>query len=200
MRRCVAALLMASACGGTGSPVGPTPRPPPVVPSDDYQLTTGPQWLEMLGFGRSDDPDYPPCVPDLVPHDGTNVVTMVALTREGQEWVARSVVAGSGDLELRFHESGQSLFGRTVTGTIHGLGVHMFSGFMDVPLRDVRIILGGPERGASVQVEGTIARLASFVLGSMSGEIRFSDSYGNFSTCSKILWTIQPATGPSLGP
>jgi hypothetical protein len=150
----------------------------------------------MLGFGLSDDPDYPACVPDLVPHDGTNVVTRVTLTREGQEWVARSVEAGAGDLELRFHESGQSLFGRTVTGTVHGLGVHMFSGFVDVPLRDVRITLGGPN--ASVQVEGTIARLASFVLGSMSGEIRFSDSYGNFSRCSKILWTIQPATNTEV--
>ncbi|PWT82354.1 MAG: hypothetical protein C5B57_08800 [Blastocatellia bacterium] len=190
------ALLLTPGCGAAGSPVRPSDPSGHSTPSlEDNQLTTGSQWLELIGFGLSKDPDFPPCAPLLVPYDGTGVVTPVDLARDRQEWVARSSRVGAGNVELRFHENGHSRMGRSVAGTIRGVGVNVQSGRDNLPLRDVRTILAGPSGIGAATVEGTIAGVGSFVLGSMSGEIRFSDSFGNSSTCSKILWTMQPMTG-----
>jgi hypothetical protein len=43
------------------------------------------------------------------------VDTLVWLEREGGEWVARST-NGLGDIELRFRETGSTIFGVTVAG------------------------------------------------------------------------------------
>jgi hypothetical protein len=162
--------------------------------SVSYQLTTGPQWLELIGFGLSNDPEYPACTPLLVPSDGTGVVTSVDLTRQASEWIARSTGMGDGTVELRFHENGRSIFGQTVAGTIRGLAVNVQT-IGDLPLRDVRAILAGPAGIGAATVEGTIPGAASLVIGNMLGEIRFTDTYGNASTCSKVLWTLQPMSG-----
>jgi hypothetical protein len=187
------AALLLTACGGAGSPLRPSDTSARSMPSlETHQLTIGPQWLELIGFGLSDDPEFPSCAPLLVPYDGTGVVTTVDLARDRQEWVARSSGVGAGDVELRFHASGHSRMGTSVAGTIRGVAVNVQSGRDTLPLRDVRAILAGPAGLERATVEGTIPGIVSFVLGTMSGEIRFSDSYGNSSTCSKILWTLQP--------
>jgi hypothetical protein len=193
MKGALVALLLTSGCGGATSPITPSDTHAPSVPSiEDGQLSAGQHRLELIGFGLSQDPEYPSCTPLLVPYDGTGVVTPVHLARESQEWIARSSGIGAGNVELRFHESGRTLMGKKVAGTIRGLAVNVRSAGDDLPLRDVRAILAGPGGAGTATVEGTIPGARSFVLGTMSGGIRFSDSYGNSSTCSKILWTLQP--------
>ena len=184
------AILLAASCA-RGAPMQPTPA----SPVDRFELETGPQWLDLLGFGLSDDPDYPACVPPFVPRDGTQVVTRVLLAREGLEWVVRSSEPETGNIVMRFHETGRSLFGMRVTGTIRGwaLNVPRFSFEL---ARDARIAVVGSSGRGSADVEGTIQRLVSFVLGRVSGDIRFSDrSATEWSRCSIIQWSLQPVGG-----
>ena len=194
MRRAIGAvLLFAAACGGD-APIQPTPSPS----SDLYQLTPGPQALEVGGYGLSSVPDLPACTPLGSPHDGTFVLTPLTLTREGDEWVARTPPAVSGRLELRFHESGQSLFGRLVSGTITGVALHQDS-IVPYPPRDIRVLLAGRDGSGPAQVEGTIPARSSHPRGRITGTIGFSDRTGfDRSTCSVVEWSLQPAAGVFL--
>jgi hypothetical protein len=166
--------------------------------SDNYQLTPGPQALEVGGYGFSNLPDLPACTPIGSPHDGTFVLTPLTLTQEGGEWVARTPPGVSGRLELRFHESGQSLFGRLVSGTVTGVALHQDS-IIPYPPRDVRVLLAGADGTGPAQVEGTIPASSSHPRGRITGTIGFSDRAGfDRSTCSVVEWSLQPAAGVFL--
>jgi hypothetical protein len=195
MRRViVVALLFSAACDRPAAT-----RPTPTSVSDNYQLKPGPQALEVGGYGFSNVPDLPACTPIGSPHDGTFVLTPLTLTREGGEWVARTPPGVSGRLELRFHESGQSLFGRLVSGTISGVALHHDS-IIPYPPRDVRVLLAGADGTGPAQVEGTIPASSSHPRGRITGTIGFSDRAGfDRSTCSVVEWSLQPAAGVFLG-
>jgi len=182
-------ILAAASCGGDR-----TARPTPAAPSDLPHLKTGLQWLDLLGFAYSDDPNEPTCAPPFVPRDGTQVTTRVVLERDQEEWVAREADSGSDSLLLRFHDAGRSVLGRRVAGTLRGSAVNV-PRFAFELLRDVRVTIAGGLAG-SATIEGTVPSLDSFVLGKASGEIRFGDRAGTaWSTCSTIQWSLQPAGG-----
>ena len=188
----LALLILAAACGGT--PSSPTLGPSPEL----LRLVGGPQWLDLLGFGLSDDPDYPACVPAFVPRDGTHVATQVVLAREGGEWVARALDAATSSMVLSFHEAGRSVLGRTVAGTLRGWALNVPRFTLERP-RDVRVAVAGQGLRGGAAVEGTVPPLDSFVLGSVTGDIRFSDAAMTASSsCSKIQWTLQPVTPPAI--
>jgi hypothetical protein len=173
-------------CGGGETPSSPT------TPSN-LPLQPGRQLLTVLGFGISDNPLYPACVPLRVPRDGTVVYTLVTLEQDGGYWVARSTTPELGDLELRFRESGGT--GLQVAGTIRGTGVD--AGLTPAAtVNDVRVSLGG-ERGGDATVQGALASpAASMINGRITGLVRFSDKEGNSSTCSAIMWSLQPDRRP----
>ncbi len=100
---------LAAACGGQSAT---QPDSSAVVP-----LTAGQQLLTLGGFSVSFDPTFPTCTPPGQPRDGTSVNTVVALTREGGEWVARSA-PGMGSVELRLRGTGKSVRGYVVSGTV----------------------------------------------------------------------------------
>lgn len=175
---CVAAFAAANSCGSS-SPSSP----------GSLGLRPGRQVVTLGGFSFSRDPRYPPCTPVGVPRDGPSVDTLVNLTSEGQEWVARSV-GGMGDLEIRLREVGQAAGGITIQGSARGLALE--ANIHNVQ-RDVRARLNGATDTESAQVEGSSASPASaFVGGRIAGTISFSDSQGSTATCPAVQWTMQP--------
>jgi hypothetical protein len=188
-------LLLTTACGED-----PPVRPTPIPPAENYELTPGPQAFEVGGYGFSNVPDLPACTPFGSPYDGTFVLAPLTLAREGNEWVARTPSGGLGLLELRFHEIGHSLFGRTVAGTIGGVALHTDS-IVPFPSRDVRVFLTGANGTGTAQVEGIIPALSSHPRGRITGAIRFSNKLGlDSSTCSVVEWSLQPTTDNFFNP
>ena len=152
-------------------------------------LSPGTQLLTLAGFASSTDPAFPPCTPIGQPRDGTSVNTTVTLTREGSEWVARSV-PGTGSIELRLRGVGASTAGYVVAGTIAGTAVD--TGLMGI-VRDVSVTLGGPAGAGLATFDGeTTTKASALVIGRVTGALRFSDSQGVSSTCPAIQWSMQP--------
>ena len=172
---------LAAACGGQSAT---QPDSSAVVP-----LTAGQQLLTLGGFSVSFDPTFPTCMPPGQPRDGTSVNTVVALTKEGGEWVARSA-PGTGSVELRLRGTGRSVRGYLVSGTVTGSARDM--GLMGI-IRDVSVSLGSASSGEAATFDGeTASPSSSLIVGRVIGTVRFSDSQGHSSTCSQIQWSMQP--------
>lgn len=172
---------LAAACGGQSAT---QPDSSAVVP-----LTVGQQLLTLGGFSVSFDPTFPTCTPPGQPRDGTSVNTVVALTKEGAEWVARSA-PGTGSVELRLRGTGRSVRGYLVSGTVTGSARDM--GLMGI-IRDVSVSLGSASSGEAATFDGeTASPSSSLIVGRVTGTVRFSDSQGHSSTCSQIQWSMQP--------
>jgi hypothetical protein len=169
-----------AACGGR-SVTSPEASGLPLAP--------GRQLLTLAGFASSTDPAFPPCTPIGQPRDGTSVNTIVSLTKEGSEWVARST-PGMGTIDLHLRSTGASSGGYGVAGTITGTALDI--GFMGVA-RDVSVTLGSTPGGGLANFDGeTTSRASSMVVGRVTGALRFSDSQGLSSTCPAIQWSMQP--------
>jgi hypothetical protein len=172
---------LAAACGGQSAT---QPDPSVAVP-----LTAGQQLLTLGGFSVSFDPTFPTCTPPGQPRDGTSVNTVVALTKEDGEWVARSA-PGMGSVELRLRGTGKSVRGYLVSGTVTGSARDM--GLMGI-VRDVTVSLGSSSSGVSATFDGeTASPSSSLIVGKVTGTVRFSDSQGQSSTCPQIQWSMQP--------
>lgn len=176
----VLAAALAAGCGGQAA-TAPDASALPLRP--------GLQLLTLTGFAFSADPELPPCVPAGQPRDGTAVATIVNLTAEGSEWIARSA-SPTGSLILRLHATGVSGSGYGVSGTIAGHAADL--GLMGA-VRDVTIALTGPSSNAPARVDGATASSTSqLVVGRVTGQLRFGDSQGAESTCTAIQWSMQP--------
>jgi hypothetical protein len=173
------ACSLAVACGGR-SATAPASSALPLVP--------GRQLLTLAGFASSTDPLFPPCTPIGQPRDGTSVNTVVSLTKEGAEWIARSEPS-MGSVELHLRSTGSSTGGYGVAGTITGTALDI--GLMGV-VRDVRVTLGSASGGSATFDGETTTPMSSLVVGRMTGALRFSDSQGLSSSCPAIQWSMQP--------
>jgi hypothetical protein len=171
---------VAASCGGE-APTGPDPIALPLRP--------GLQVLTLTGFAFSADPAFPPCVPAGQPRDGTAVATVVNLTADGSEWVARSA-SPTGTVVLRLRGTGVAGSGYSLSGTITGYAADL--GLMGV-VRDVTVALTGSSNTGAATVDGATASSTSqLVVGRVTGELRFADSRGTSSTCAAIQWSMQP--------
>jgi len=174
----VAGLVVLLGCGGS-----PTAAAPEALP-----LKEGRQLLTLSGFAVSADPSLPPCAPAGQPRDGTSVNTVVLLTSENGNWVARSAF-NLGTIELRLRASATAVAGYGVTGTISGTGIDV--GLMGVT-RDIRVTLASSSGGAATFDGATDSKSSSFMVGRIAGAVQFADSQGASSTCSVIQWSMQP--------
>jgi hypothetical protein len=174
----IGSLCALLACGSS-----PTASDPGALP-----LTEGRQLLTLSGFAASSNPALPPCAPAGVPRDGTSVNTVVLLTAENGGWMARSAL-NLGTIELHLRAGGAAAAGHAVTGTITGTGVDV--GLMGVT-RDVRVMLASSTGGAATFDGETNSPSSSFLVGRITGAVRFADGEGASSTCSAIQWTMQP--------
>jgi hypothetical protein len=116
------------------------------------------------------------------------VNTIVTLAAEGGDWVARSV-ANMGSVELRLRGTGASARGYLVAGTVGGTALDI--GLMGI-IRDVRVSLASSSGGFATFDGETASPSSSFVVGKVTGTVRFSDSQGQSSTCPAIQWSMQP--------
>ena len=173
---CLACVTVA-ACGS--SPVEPTRIPLPSVPT----FATGAYNIQILGYDFSSVPEIPACAgPIGVPTSGKAVTVDLVVVKEGAEWVGRTTAAGA-DIELRFRDGGEPTLGRRVfSGTIRGRARDEgLRGLLEP--RDVLVALGG---GATVEGETAFINRVSTLVGRVRGDVRFSDSAGNTSTCSVV--------------
>jgi hypothetical protein len=184
----IRAVLLASLCVLITTCGGQTATQPDATAL--LPLAAGRQLLTLGGFSASLDPAaFPPCTPPGQPRDGTSVNTVVMLTNEGGEWVARSAPT-MGSLEVRLRATGTSARGYGVVGTIGGMALDV--GLMGV-VRDVNVSLGSTSSGGFATFDGeTASPSSSLVIGKVTGTVRFSDSRGQSSTCSAIQWSMQP--------
>lgn len=171
----VLACAVLSACGGGGTVLSPV---------DSLPLRPGRQLLTLSGVALSTDPRITPCAPLGLPPAGTSVDSFVTLSRDGNEWIARSRSAAEGDIEIRIRSIGRTVAGYQVEGNIRGTAIDV--GLNSV-VRDVRATFTG------VILEGmTSSPFSAFVGGRASGAVRFSNSAGEGSGCSVVQWTMQP--------
>jgi hypothetical protein len=184
----VIAVVLATGCGnGQSSP--PALGPTTIVPLRPLALQPGPHFLQLIGFARSTDSQYPPCEDFFRSHGGTAIRTALEITKEGDTWVGRSPEEATGHLELRFKEGGARISGVDISGGMTGSAIDMPA----PPLfqsTGVRAWVQGTS-GPWATVEGLGEFGVSFLRGRVSGDIRFGD--GEIpSRCTAVMWSLVP--------
>ena len=186
----LAALLVSTvACGG--SPAAPVvPTVPVVPPGRVLSLQAGTYALDLIGFGASFDPEFPSCDPPALQGGRTAAWTPVYLDREQDDWVARTSTS-PGSLELRFRQTGDSIRGFVVGGWISGKATDMLGS--RPPSDRGSVWLGGPGHTDRAVVQGVADRSTTFLTGSVSGEIFFTNNESTaLSRCTVVMWILQP--------
>jgi hypothetical protein len=110
------------------------------------------------------------------------VGTLVTLSHEGRDWVARSQSAEAGSVEFRFHEVANSLVaGVAVAGSLVGSGHEGRDGFASTA---AAVSFGASAAGGSASVSAeTIPMLSNWVSGRVTGTIMFSDRVKGTLSC-----------------
>lgn len=184
LRGVVVLALLCAGCGGAEAPTSPTPPVP-----DSPSFLTGQYYLQLNAFDFSDNPQIPACPGFIgVPRAGKSVTVVLTVTREGAEWVGRPSTGGA-DMELRFRETGVTLFGRTFSGTLRGRGSDQQLPFFPAPPPNgVSVSVAGTAPGAAAIVEGqTLGHgRANTLTGRAMGEFRFDDAAGALATCGTV--------------
>lgn len=156
----------------------------PTAPSGRILQGPGRYWLELIGFAISGDPEIPPCLPPALAYTATRLRVDVA--EERGLWVGRAPSA-IGNLELRIRGGEEVIGGVQVSGSIVGTGLDNETGF----LPGVTIMFGGLTGGAA-SVDGLAEPTGRYVHGTIIGDIQYSDSVGNVTKCTTIIWSLQP--------
>jgi hypothetical protein len=192
-----ALLVIAVAC--SASPTAPvvSSSVPLVPPGRVLSLQAGSYTLDLIGFGGSLDPEFPPCDPPALQGGRTAAWTIVSLDREQGDWVARTSTS-PGSLELRFRQIGDSIGGFIVSGWISGKAADMLES--RPPSDRGRVFLAGPGHTDRAVVRGVADRSTTFLTGSVSGEIFFTNNESTaLSRCTVIMWVLQPMYDQSNG-
>lgn len=190
--RVVLAALLVSAVGCGASPAAPAVPPvaPAVLPGRVLSLQTGTYALDLIGFGISNDPEFPPCDPPFLQGGRTAAWTTVSLDGEQNDWVARTSTS-AGSLELRFHQTGDSIRGFTVSGWMSGKTADAWG--PQPPSERGGVFLRGPGNTDRAVVQGVADRATPFLSGTVSGDIVFTNHEATaLSRCTVVLWILQP--------
>jgi hypothetical protein len=122
---------------------------------------------------------------------GTGIGTLVTLTHEGADWVARSETLNDGNVELRFHElTDGSTNGVAVAGYLVGIGYEIRVGFTSEggTVSSSRDATGGVAQVSAQTVPLALNELA----GSATGRIVFSSTSGTVTCPSADIVLRQP--------
>ena len=170
--------LAAAGCGGSSpTPTTPTEPPQEFLPDGTYRLNV----RAPFGFAG--------CTGATENEPFLSRTVSLALTRLGDEWVARPPFPHLGDAELRLRETGGSRISAltALTGTLQGTGI------IAQQSPEGGIALGVEFAGAGrqpVQVSGTAFRYGATALGGLSGTIVFIDIFREPVTCSSLEWLL----------
>lgn len=186
-RYAVFAVALVGAVSGCGSNTAA-----PSAPAPKLALHQGEQWLSIAGLSFPGG-DVPPCTPPAI-SSGLYVTTLVTVSWDGGEWIARSAPSAAASIQMRFREVDRNIAQTDVRGTISGSAADMARPPLTVTALDSRIVLG-----PGVEVRGDGDRYASYAGGTLSGAIRFADSKGNVANCDGVIWALFPAT-PGAAP
>jgi hypothetical protein len=133
---------------------------------------------------------------------GGSIVTLVTLSRNGSEWVARSESGSNGDVELRFHEV-EGNFGVWIAtdGTLHGTGQDSRNAFSTVA---GSVSFSGANQLGSASVfagnDPTSSYARDWLSGEITGTIRFVDSFRGERTCTRASFGLRPPGACELAP
>lgn len=187
----VLAIVLVSASACSESPTAP--RPPALLPARTLSLPAGMYQLDLIGFGISTDPQFPPCDLPLLRGGRTAAWTTVSLTVGQNEWVARA--AAPETLEMRFRQVGDSIRGFEIAGWILGTAADAWAPLS--PSERGSVLVGGPGNSAAAVVEGVADRFTPFLTGSVAGDIRFTNNdSSSVSNCTVVMWLLQPFVAP----
>ena len=185
------AIVLASASACSESPTAP--RPPALLPARTLSLPAGMYQLDLIGFGISTDPRFPPCDLPLLRRGRTAAWTTVSLSVEQNGWVART--AAPGTLEMRFQQTGDSIQGLAIAGSIRGNAADAWGPLS--PSERGSVQLSGPGNSEAAVVEGLADPFTPFLIGSVAGDIRFTNNDStSVSNCTVIMWVLQPVAAP----
>lgn len=184
--RCLAIAIVAVLAVVSLTSCGRSPNSPDPGSYDPLFVRPGLQRVSITGFGISSDPAYPPCTPLGVPIAGTQIITTMTVSKEGSDWVLRSVSPEQGNAVIRFHSTGafealRPVFAGTATG------FQVYTGFNTQRPEALRLFIDG-----TAIVDGSTAA-GFFALGRMTGVFRFVDDQGNTGSCAAVAWDFQPA-------
>jgi hypothetical protein len=119
------------------------------------------------------------------------VGTLMTLSHEGGDWVARSQSAADGSVEFRFHEvADSSVAGVAVAGSLVGTGNESRSGFTSTP-GVVSFAASAAGGSASVSAE-TVPLVLNGIAGRVTGHIVFSDNVRGTLDCAAADIGLHP--------
>ena len=183
----VLAIVLVSASACSESPTAP--QPSALRPARMLSLPAGMYQLDLIGFGISTDPRFPPCDLPLLRGGRTAAWTTVSLTVGQNEWVARA--AAPGTLEMRFRQTVDSIRGFEIAGWILGNAADAWGPLS--PSERGSVLLSGPGNSAAAVVEGVADRFTPFLTGTVTGDIRFTNNdFTAVSNCAVVMWILQP--------
>jgi hypothetical protein len=171
------AAVLASSCGSSPTTADPSPVP----------ITTGPQVLRIgfigpLGSCPLDQRSFFP-----------TVYTRVIVSRTGNEWVGTPGSAASGDVEVRFRQSGAAVIAGSmpVSGSIKGTAVHLPELLSGLPAA-VRVAFGSDGHSTFIGFAFTASAIATGagLDGTGTGPITFSDDAGHSCTATTFSWSM----------
>lgn len=152
----------------------------PTSPSSALSFTVDQLYLvEISGYDLVSTPGgglEPSCQPLGVPRNGKSLYLVAVASKAAGSWVLRSEIPTE-TFAMTLAESGTSIFGITVAGSISGRGRHTLRsnplGTQDLQFEAI-----------SGQVEGTMPLgTTGFVTGKINGSITFADTTGNTGYC-----------------
>ena len=189
----VLAIVLVSVSASACSESPTAPKPPTLRPVRTLSLPAGMYQLDLIGFGISTDPRFPPCDLPLLRGGRTAAWTTVSLSVEQNGWVART--AAPGTLEMRFHQTGESIQGIGIAGSIRGNAADAWGSLS--PSERGSVLVSGPGSGDAAVVEGLADRFTPFLMGSVAGDIRFTNNDStSVSNCSVVMWILQAVAAP----
>ena len=177
----IAVLFGAAGCGSS-----------PVAPISSILAGPGPYRLWMQGYSIPFKPEVPPCEP------GTGTVllsggVLIEVSKEGAQWVGRASPP-QGDLVLKIQSGEETSEGITVSGVVTGVALDNTSP-VGASLRQFRAVtmkFGGATGNAAI-VKGVAERTGRHLEGTITGDIEFSNAFGDARKCPAITWTLDPS-------
>lgn len=176
----IAVLFGAAGCGSS-----------PAAPIQSILAGPGPYQLWMEGSSIPK-PGVPPCEP------GTGTVllsggVLIEVSQERAQWVGRASPP-KGDLVLTIQSGKETSEGVTVSGFVTGAALDNTSpvGASLRPFRAVTMKFGGATGNAAI-VKGVAERTGRHLEGTITGDIEFSNAFGDAIKCPAITWTLDPS-------
>lgn len=175
----------AVALAGCGSSV--------MLPTSPERLTLTPGPYKLMAQVASS--QKTPCTLTGPIQPTFQVFARLTMTREGNEWVARSV-AGEGDIELRIHEvTSADPFQLLVSGTVRGFAFDKNTLGGRSP--GWTMSFAGPAGSSAAQISGKHSASVELSFGNESfvGTATMTDGLGNTAVCTSLWeWSIQPGS------